>query len=56
MRRREPKPSAGLALARNRMVAMQDDELHALTADRLIATYGLTVIEADHLVRSFRRV
>lgn len=54
--KRAAQPSAGLALARNRMVAMPDDELRALTADRLIASYGLTISEADHLVRSFRRV
>jgi hypothetical protein len=54
--KRHAKPSHGLNMARSRIVTMTDDELSALTADRLIASYGLTVIEADHLIRSFRRV
>lgn len=53
--KRAAKPSQGLALARNRIVSMPDDELSALTADRLIASYGLTFGEASHLIRSFRR-
>lgn len=53
--KRSAQPSGGLSLARNRMIAMADDELRALTADRLIASYGLTLSEADHLIRSLRR-
>jgi hypothetical protein len=54
--KRPAKPSAGLTLARNLMVAMSDAELSALTSDRLIASYGVTLGEADQLIRNFRRV
>lgn len=54
--KRPAKPSHGLALARSRIVTMGDDELREITADRLIASYGLTLSEADHLVRNCRRV
>jgi hypothetical protein len=54
--KRPAKPSNGLALARNRMIAMSDDEMSAMTSARLISSYGVTLSEADHLIRSFRRV
>lgn len=53
---RQPRASHGLTLARNRMVAMSDAELSTVTSARLIASYGLTTSEADHLIRSLRRV
>jgi hypothetical protein len=53
--KRAAKSSNGLNMARNRMIQMSDDERSAITADRLIASYGLTLSEADHLIRSIRR-
>lgn len=55
MKRAAP-PSRGVGLARTRMATMPEDELSLLTSDRLIASYGLTLGEADHLIRTFRRV
>lgn len=49
------RQSPGLNLAHNRLVAMSDDERTELTPDRLIASYGLTLAEAAHLLRSFQR-
>jgi hypothetical protein len=43
-------------MARNRLIAMSDAERSTLTPDRLIASYGLTIAEADHLIRSIRRI
>lgn len=53
--KRPGRISPGFALARARMITMPDDELISLTPDRLIASYGLTLSEADQLIRSFRR-
>jgi hypothetical protein len=53
--KRFAKPSGGVGLARNRIATMSDAELAAITSDRLIASYGLTLSEADHLIRSLRR-
>jgi hypothetical protein len=52
--KRTAKPSSGLGLARTRMATMPEDELSLLTSDRLIASYGLTLSEADYLIRSFQ--
>lgn len=53
--KRGPQFSSGYELARNRMITMPDDELTALTAERLIASYGLRPTEASQLIRAFQR-
>jgi len=52
----KPTPrSRGYALAAARLINMSEDEMLALTSERLVASYGVRPDEADQLIRSFQR-